>query len=237
MENAYELMKEMYENGARYNKVRLTLKEPLVISRFSKKVKTNKRFDEQNRLVGYSIERIPKISYDLYIKQSTSGVYCFSNRENCRRVYPLWSLGIDQSKIEKLEFIKKDKNIDWDEKNRNYIVNNTHKNLWQSLVERLKQDDYKEDYLIKNNSHGRIKTASMKSKFPAWVVNELNDAIENKKDFRYSIRGTKRDLSVEVKLGEDGNLHAWYSSEYSGCGNGDYYLLINPTTAVFCETD
>jgi hypothetical protein len=36
---------------------------------------------------------------------------------------------------------------------------------------------------------------------------------------------------------EDGVFRAWYSSEYAGCGNGQYYILINPHYASFMEPD
>ena len=42
---------------------------------------------------------------------------------------------------------------------------------------------------------------------------------------------------VTRKIGKDGVFRAWFSSEYKGCGNGDYYLLINPTQAIFVEKD
>ena len=77
----------------------------------------------------------------------------------------------------------------------------------------------------------------MKSVFPKWVLDNINDSIENKKDFSYGISGTRRDRRVSISIGEDGNLRAWYSSEYAGCGNGAYYLLINSKTAIFAEFD
>lgn len=56
--------------------------------------------------------------------------------------------------------------------------------------------------------------------------------IKNESD---SPRG--RDYSVETKMGEDGIFRAWYSSEYTGCLNGDYYYLLAPNKAIFVETD
>lgn len=61
-------------------------------------------------------------------------------------------------------------------------------------------------------------------------------ALAERRDFS-AHASNGRDYSVEVKRQDDGTIKAWYSSEYRGCGNGDYYLLLNPTTAVFCERD
>lgn len=54
--------------------------------------------------------------------------------------------------------------------------------------------------------------------------------------FSDRIRGMKRDTSFEV-TGAIPNIRAWYSSEYAGCANGDYYILLSPTHALFCERD
>ncbi len=106
------------------------------------------------------------------------------------------------------------------------ILNRRHPNAWTNL-------DPKSDSL-KWQEH---KTVSIKSKFPSYVIEELKDAFDNKKDYSHKKYGQKRDLSVETKLCDDGVFRAWYSSEYAGCGNGSYYLLLNPTTAAFREDD
>ena len=85
--------------------------------------------------------------------------------------------------------------------------------------------------------NGRFKTRSIKGLFPPHIIEQLREAMEQKKDYHYSKDGARRDYSLSVKNCKDGILRAWFSSEYSGCGNGDYYILINPTTAVFVETD
>lgn len=71
----------------------------------------------------------------------------------------------------------------------------------------------------------------------AYLRAQMQAAFEHKKDFSFHSDGKKRDLSVETKLGEDGVFRAWFSSEYSGCANGDYYLVISPTQAVYYERD
>jgi len=73
--------------------------------------------------------------------------------------------------------------------------------------------------------------------FDSYDLETIRKGFEEKKSFRVWKNGSKRDYSAEGKLGDDGIYRAWFSSEYSGCGNGDYYLLLNPTCAVFMETD
>lgn len=55
--------------------------------------------------------------------------------------------------------------------------------------------------------------------------------------YRRSCGNRGRDFSVSINLYNDGSVQAWFSSEYAGCANGDYYLLLNPTTAIFYEKD
>lgn len=72
---------------------------------------------------------------------------------------------------------------------------------------------------------------------------EIEQAFYNKSDISickyYYGRGPNgRDYSVETKLDpETGIFRAWFSAEYPGTGNGYYYILINPTTAIFVEKD
>lgn len=76
-----------------------------------------------------------------------------------------------------------------------------------------------------------------KCNFPSFVYRELEQAFKNKKSYHYKEYGDRRDFSVETKMSEDGIFRAWFSSEYAGCGNGQYYLLLNPKIAIFCEND
>jgi hypothetical protein len=70
-----------------------------------------------------------------------------------------------------------------------------------------------------------------------WIKEQVAIAFEQKKVFQYHRDGKRRDLSIETKLCEDGIFRAWYSSEYRGCANGDYYLVISPTQAIYYERD
>lgn len=76
--------------------------------------------------------------------------------------------------------------------------------------------------------------------FSPWEMEQIKRAFEEKVSFcitkrAYSSRG--RDFRAEGKMCDDGIYRAWFSSEYAGCANGDYYLLLNPRVAVFYEKD
>lgn len=78
--------------------------------------------------------------------------------------------------------------------------------------------------------------------YPA-QIETLKDAFENMKEtsvskYYYGRGPNGRDYSAKTKLDpETGIFRAWFSAEYPGTGNGYYYMLINPTTAVFVEKD
>ncbi len=101
-----------------------------------------------------------------------------------------------------------------------------HPNAW---------DDLKRDPPEKFLHLGRA--FSIKGKFPEFVIDHLRDAFKYKWEYSHMEHGIRRDLSVSTKLGDDGIFRAWFSSEYTGCANGCYYVLINPTTAAFGEYD
>lgn len=67
-----------------------------------------------------------------------------------------------------------------------------------------------------------------------YITPNVEFAFNNGNDFQDKRCGQKRDFSIEISKEKD---FAWFSSEYSGCGNGDYYYLINPTTVLFIEKD
>lgn len=238
MENIQEQLEKIYAETKGNIKVKITLKEPKVVSKFTRSIKTDKKYDENGRLIGWTKKRMPKKVYIVYLRMSSRGFVCLSNRENSRYVYPYWTLFNDPEIISIEKYIEPTKDIDWKEYNRKFILNNIHPNMWKSLKDGLLNPDPNDpEYILTESGNKKIKTVSMSSKFPVWVCEKIKEAIENKTDFKYSTRGTKRDLSVEISLKPDGSVYGWYSSEFSGCANGAYYLLINPTTAIFCEYD
>jgi hypothetical protein len=105
-----------------------------------------------------------------------------------------------------------------------------HPNAWGDLREKIEANPRRYlDY--------RLVEISMTSVFGERVVAELERAFAEKRNYRHSLSGRRRDRSVETRLCDDGVFRAWYSSEYAGTGNGGYYLLINPRVASFLEYD
>jgi hypothetical protein len=235
MENVQKVLEDIYAETKGYMRVKITLKQPKVVSKFTRAVKRNLRYDDNGKLIGWTKQREPKKEYIVYLKMSSRGFVCLSNRENARYIYPYYSLFSD-TEIESIErFVENKKEVNWNEYNKNYIIKNTHPNMWRDLVDRLSKGE--DDSILRENEGSKIKKVSMSNKFPKWVCERIEQAIENKEDFSYRTRGIKRDYSIEVKVLSDGTINARYSSEYSGCLNGAYYLLINPRTAIFCEYD
>lgn len=107
------------------------------------------------------------------------------------------------------------------------IIKRIHPNAWDDIKKRP----------VEEFAHYGTSLLALKGRVPEYVLKQLEVAFAEKKDFRWSRDGQKRDWTIETKLGEDGVFRAWFSSEYAGCGNGGYYLLIQPGYAWLCEYD
>lgn len=103
-------------------------------------------------------------------------------------------------------------------------------------IQRALYDEKTWSNLKKENMSGKFKYRYINKIF-SYRMKDIKKAFENKEEFRFFIPGTRRDYSVSGKMGEDGVYRAWFSSEYAGCGNGSYYLLLNPKLAIFIEND
>ncbi len=117
------------------------------------------------------------------------------------------------------------------------IIKKMHPNLWQDIVK-----EYNNGNMDPIGADCRYETRSIKGIFPSEELEILAEAIKYKQDYSFTkyyngCSPNGRDYTVEVRLMKDGNLHGWFSSEYKGTGNGDYYILINETQAVFVESD
>ena len=82
-----------------------------------------------------------------------------------------------------------------------------------------------------------LNRVSMRRVFGDDIVTQLEDAFANGTDYSYSLPGEKRNRTVDVRRQADGSVAAWYSSFHTGSVNGDSYMLLNPYTASFKETD
>lgn len=167
--------------------------------------------------------------FDLKIFKSSTGEYAYTNRSNGR--WGRYITGLPAAQLVSIETISQDK--DWAEESKR-MLRKFHPNVWSDLREKL--NDGTGEYL-RDHLYGNLTSVSITQKFPQYVLDQLVEAFNNKKAYSYRMSGEKRDLSVETAIGEDGVFRAWFSSEYAGCGNGDYWLLANPTTAILRETD
>lgn len=189
-------------------------------------------FIEQNKGKRFNIElsdgkKLNNIGFFMY-----GETFCYLPSRNRRQGR---SIPWDWDIISMTEVVKKTYT---DIGNAKTILNKIHPNVWDNLKTEMNnvingKENQDFDWHFKN----KLKFRCITKLFPSWVKQELINAFENKTNFSYNLNGKKRDYSVEVKMCEDGVLRAWFASEYRGCGNGDYYLLLNPTTAIFYETD
>ena len=94
---------------------------------------------------------------------------------------------------------------------------------------------------IKEMSYNAPSTPKVKyinSYFTKEELAEIKAAFENKTNIRIEKKGTRRDITVSTTwLPKEQIFKASFQSEFSGTANGDYYLLMNPTLAVFYESD
>lgn len=80
------------------------------------------------------------------------------------------------------------------------------------------------------------KSINFFKRYREYEVGRIQEALKNKTG--YSTSWTKGyDNTVEVALGEDRKMRAWYSEEFRGCVNGHYYLMFDATHAIFYEDD
>ena len=125
--------------------------------------------------------------------------------------------------------------------NAKTILKKIHPNAWNELkVELNDVINGKQSQDFDWHFKGRLKFKNISKLLTSTRRTELQQAFENKTEFRwkrntYHHRG--RDLSISTQLDDNGNLRAYFSSEFMGCGNGDYWLLLNPTTAIYYEAD
>lgn len=141
--------------------------------------------------------------------------------------------------------------------NAKTLLKKIHPNVWQDLRKELQNAIDKNDanlleykYMIHGKPKYRNIAADIKKFEDKYGAQHITKRIEDSfndtgnttgRIYSWSHNTTRhsgRDLSLSIERSEkDGLLRAWFSSEFKGYGNGDYYLLINPTTAIFCERD
>lgn len=113
------------------------------------------------------------------------------------------------------------------------IAGKIHPNAWQDIKDKLKKPDELAHY-ARNYGTALI---SMRSHLDERIISQLEHAFANRTAMEYTWEGPKRHFSVSTQQSDDGVFRAWFSSEYAGCLNGQYYVLINPYYATFMEKD
>ena len=141
------------------------------------------------------------------------------------------------------EIVEVNKPVYDTKKNIKSYLKKIHPNAWDDIKQDLTKvlDGTKPEINLHEYLTGKVKyRRDIKKLLSVTEFNLLVDAFENKKAFswhRNTYSPSGRDLSIRTRLCEDGIYRAWFSSEFMGCANGDYYLLINPTTAIYYERD
>ena len=110
-----------------------------------------------------------------------------------------------------------------------------HPNAWGNIRAELEAGDYR----ALDNSN--LTFYNVGKAFPRLAVAGLRDVFEQRLEYRWRQNSNSnnfgRDFTIQTKEGEGGIFKAWFSSEYPGCGNGSYYLLLSPEWAIHCEDD
>ncbi len=206
-----DLKERVYEKHGYVREFLLTFSQPVTLQKNRRKTVTSN-----------------KAKVGIFV--STKGNFCYTFAKRSGYVFDATQIGHLRSVV---PVLPEDKTAA-DVKKVLSFANRIHPNAWAGLKEEIIADP--ESY-VKN--YGPTVT-SITGKFPDYVLEGIKEAFRNKTEYKYrSYTNGKsgRDLSVEIKPYDDGSLRAWFTSEFSGCANGDYWLLINPTTAIFKERD
>ena len=166
---------------------------------------------------------------------STCGSICYHTGKQTRtgRMFKYWDMDtceeITPKEITNSGNVKK-------------LLGRMHKNVWSDLKETFEgiKNGGEIDTDFRYHFTGKLNFRSITTLLNSHERVRIQEAFENQADWTWS-RNTNspqgRDLRIETKMCSDGIFRAWFSSEYMGCGNGDYYLLLSPTTAVYYERD
>lgn len=159
--------------------------------------------------------------------------YLQGNQKRQGRYFPTYDTISNIVEVTKKEYNKID--------NAKRILKKIHPNVWDSLKEEMRtviNGEFSQDFDW--HFSGKLNFKNITQYLTEQEKKRLVEAFENKTDFhwkRNTYHHAGRDLSISVEKHEDGRFYAYFSSEYMGCGNGDYWLLLNPTTAIYYERD
>lgn len=150
--------------------------------------------------------------------------------------FPIYDTIVD------IKEVTKKKTVPTDIGNAKTILKKIHPNVWEDIQEDMKRIINGGEISMDFDYHytGPLKFRNISKLLTLTEQKNLREAFEQKKRFSWERRTTchlGRDFSISCEIGEDGKFRAWFSSEFMGCGNGDYWLLLNPTTAIYYEAD
>lgn len=98
------------------------------------------------------------------------------------------------------------------------LLKSKHPNVWKDL-----------DKIVKTNSD--LQKYSITGKVDKSFIDNIKYAMDDKRDVDLVSKGKKRDMYVKC-WNEDDDYKATFSSRLKDSDEGDYYTLINPTTAT-----
>jgi hypothetical protein len=130
-------------------------------------------------------------------------------------------------------------------KNAESILKRIHPNAWSPVKDELEAfiNGEKEENKLHEYCKGKVRYygKSIKKLLGVSKYNKLVESFENQTPYKWSrrsySRGNGRDLSISCEINNDGLYRAYFSSEFKGCLNGDYFLLLNPNKAIYYERD
>lgn len=177
-----------------------------------------------------------KVMKNIKFFLSTFETIAYLSGRQKRRGYffPIYDNIAEIKEVKKKEFT----NIN----NAKIILKKIHPNVWDDLKDEMNN-------VIKNgiidqdfewHFKGKLNFKNITKYLTLIEKEQLKNAFETKTTFRWNRRTMHhlgRDLSISLETGSDGKFRAYFSSEFMGCGNGDYWLLLNPTTAIYYEAD
>jgi len=199
-----------------------------------------------------SDSRVPRKG-SIYLKKVTGSVY-YAKKKNARYIHilrPNMTQAMDTlvTPPEADEVSPEEQLV----KNAKRVLRALHANAWPNIRKNLEGFLAGEEELKSGNQEMLIglklvnpvtkmyPKKSYREESRTYLNIKLTEAFEDMKDYRdyrnADGRTGGRDFSLSTKTCDDGIFRAWFSSEYRGCGNGDYYLLLNPKTAIFYEKD
>jgi hypothetical protein len=123
----------------------------------------------------------------------------------------------------------------WCQKNREEPHTHFAQNYW-GIYDKPKVASFKKEWEMLKYRKG-IETLDQ---LKAMVSKNQEEKIKGTREYTYegvSNDGRRRDRSVGMEMSSDGDYYYHAASEYSGCGNGSYYLMIDEKNALYMEDD